>query len=378
MVLTPVSQLKPGDCLENDVHTMLGGVLMHKGRMLSVRDLDVLDAFSIKSVAIVGDSEAAQAKISAAAAVDCSAARISEPTVDAPKRKDHVHSAENIGFVEAWMQMVNLLKNVYHTLGTSKIPILELRQQMEWLLDCSKDYSPIISHPQIKVLLQGDMTEYLYHKSIAVALTSYLLGQWSSFPAKEGMQIALAGLLHDIGKAKVDADIWNKKGSLTERERVEMRRHTHYGYELLRNVPALNDGVKLAALQHHERMDGSGYPLGIKGEQIHPYAKIVAIADMFHAMTQNRVYQKASSPFVVLEQLNEESFGKLNPELVQIFIHKVTQMHQGAFVKLSDGRVGRIVFTESGQPTRPWVSADGQIIQLVQERHIWIDEVIGR
>ncbi|MCM3341020.1 HD-GYP domain-containing protein [Paenibacillus sp. MER TA 81-3] len=378
MVLTPVSQLKPGDSLEDDVHTMLGGILMQKGRMLSVRDLDVLDAFLIKSVVIVSTSHTAQAEFSATAEVDFPAARISEPTVETPKRKDHVNSAENIGFVEAWMQMVNLLKNVYHTLGTSKIPILELRQQMEWLLARSKHYSPLTFHPQIKAQLHGDVTEYLYHKSVAVALTSYLLGQWSSFPAQEGMQIALAGLLHDIGKAKVDEDIWNKRDSLTDRERVEIRRHTHYGYELLRNVPALNDGVKLAALQHHERMDGSGYPLGIKGEQIHPYARIVAIADMFHAMTQNRVYQKASSPYVVLEQLKEESFGKLNPEMVRIFNHKVTQLHQGSFVKLSDGRVGRIVFTEHGHPTRPWVSVDGQIVQLVQERHIWIDEVIGQ
>ncbi|MCU6339384.1 HD-GYP domain-containing protein, partial [Enterobacter quasiroggenkampii] len=217
----------------------------------------------------------------------------------------------------------------------------------------------------------------VYHKSAAVALTSYLIGQWSGYPSKEGMQIALSGLLHDIGKTKVDSDIWSKKGTLTENEKIEMRRHTHYGYELLRNVPAINEGVKLAALQHHERIDGSGYPLGVTGERIHPYAKIVAIADIFHAMTQNRIYKRASSPYIALERLKEESFGQLDPQLVRTFIHKVAQTHQNAFVKLNDGRVGRIVFTEDSHLTRPWVSVDGSIVQLTQERQIWIEEVLA-
>lgn len=375
MVFIPVSQAKPGDQLEQDVMTALGGILMHKGRTLSVRDLDVLDAFLIKSVA-VSSSYAAPGADTAGYRSEKTDSKNSEPTISQALR----HAGQfqhDAGFVESWLQMVNLLKNVYKTTGATKLPILELRQQMEWLLGQSKHYSPVCFHPQIREMLQGNEEDYLFHKSVAVALTSYLIGQWSGYPSKEGMQVALSGLLHDIGKAKVDNDIWNKKGSMTDSEKIEMRRHTQYGYELLQNVPAINDGVKLAALQHHERLDGSGYPMGVTGDRIHPYARIVAIADIFHAMTQNRIYKKASSPYIAMERLKEESFGKLDPQLVRTFIHKVAQMHQNAFVKLNDGRVGRIVFTEDSYLTRPWVSVDGSIVQLTQEKQIWIEEVLA-
>ncbi|EJW18827.1 HD-GYP domain-containing protein [Paenibacillus alvei] len=376
MVFIPVSQAKPGDQLEQDVMTALGGVLMYKGRTLSVRDLDVLDAFLIKSVAVLNSYTVPVTDI-AGNRSDMPDSKNSEPTINQSAMRHAGKFQHDAGFVESWLQMVNLMKNVYKTTGATKLPILELRQQMEWLLGQIEHYSPVCFHPQVKEMLQGNEEDYLFHKSVAVALTSYLIGQWSGYPSKEGMQVALSGLLHDIGKAKVDNDVWYKKGLLTDSEKIEMRKHTQYGYELLRNVPAINDGVKLAALQHHERLDGSGYPLGVKGDRIHPYAKIVAIADIFHAMTQNRVYKRASSPYMALERLKEDSFGKLDPQLVRTFILKVAQMHQNAFVKLNDGRVGRIVFTEDSYLTRPWVSVDGGIIQLTLEKQIWIEEVLS-
>ncbi|MDZ7542582.1 HD domain-containing protein, partial [Clostridium perfringens] len=152
---------------------------------------------------------------------------------------------------------------------------------------------------------------------------------------------------------------------------------TQFGYEILRNTPALNDGVKLAALQHHERIDGKGYPLRISGEKIHVYAKIVAIADMFHAMTMDRVYKMAESPFIALEKLQEASFGKLAPQMVLTFIHKMMNLSQGTVVKLSDGRVGRIVFIDNQYPTRPWVSINGTIEQLAKDKQLWIESVVA-
>lgn len=378
MVLIPVSQAKPGDRLDQDVRTMLGGVLMFKGRTLSVQDMEVLKAFMVKTVDVEGEAEleSAEAAIGKSAAVPAK-----DKSEDAPAEdREGSGAASNgkpAGFVELWMQTVQLLKNVFRTASMTKLPILELRQQMEWLLAHADQYSPLSLHPDIKELIADEEADYLYHKSIAVALTSHLLGQWSGQPAKEGMQIALAGLLHDIGKTRVDEDIVNKQGALTDSERAEMNRHAHYAYDILRHAPGLNEGVKLGVLQHHERVDGSGYPLGVSGEKIHPYAKIVAVADMFHAMTLNRGYKRAASPYVVLEQLKEDSFGKLDPQLVSTFIQKVTHFQQGSAVQLNDGRVGKIVFTEERHPTRPWVSVDGQIVHLSEERQLWIEKVLN-
>lgn len=141
---------------------------------------------------------------------------------------------------------------------------------------------------------------------------------------------------------------------------------------------AINEGVKLTAIQHHEREDGSGYPLGIKGDKIHLYSKIVAISDIFHAMTSDRYHKKAASPYLVLDQLFTESFGKLEPALVQTFIQKVTQFHNGVLVKLNDKRIGEIVFSDRANPTRPWVNVNGQIINLTMERSLYIQDVIQK
>ncbi|WP_332330010.1 HD-GYP domain-containing protein [Paenibacillus sp. 481] len=352
---------------------------MNKGKMLSLRDVEVLDAFLIKSVAIEPPSTPMKSEPLNSSIVDIN--KQSESVLEVGEEatpSNKVNQLAEYQITQAWSQMMKLLKNVFYTVSASKLPVLELRQNMDLLLKYTDHYRPLAvsSHFLDNSFDQID-DNYVFKKSIAVALTSYLIGQWSGYATKEGMQIALAGLLHDIGRMKVDEDIWNKQGALTDRERVEMKRHTQYGYEMLRQVPAINEGVKLAALQHHERIDGSGYPLGVKGDKIHSYAKIVAIADIFHAMTMNRGYKKAVSPYTVLEQLQEDAFGKLDPQLVQTFIRKVTQLHQGMLVRLSDGRTGRIVFTEDSHPTRPWVAVDnGDIIRLVQERQLWIESVL--
>jgi len=164
---------------------------------------------------------------------------------------------------------------------------------------------------------------------------------------------------------------------LTSAELHEVRQHTVYGFRLLEGGTALNQGVWLAALQHHERIDGSGYPMKVTGDKIHPFAKIVAIADMYHAMTSNRNYKKAESPYLVLEELQAESFGKLDPLYVKTFIERATQFHIGVFVRLNDGRIGEIVFSDRSNPTRPMISIHGTIVNLVQERHLYIREVFA-
>ncbi|UUZ91298.1 HD-GYP domain-containing protein [Paenibacillus sp. P25] len=187
-----------------------------------------------------------------------------------------------------------------------------------------------------------------------------------------------AGPLHDIGNALVDPAILFKPNRLSSDELEEMKKHTILGYNLLKNVPAINEGIKLCALQHHEREDGSGYPLGVRSDKIHPYSKIVAVADMFHAMTSDRSHKKAASPYLVLEQIKDEAFGKMEPSLVQIFVDKVTSFHNGTLVRLSDNRIGEIVFSERSHPTRPWVNVNGKIINLTLERQLYIQEVIQK
>ncbi|MGW9128849.1 HD-GYP domain-containing protein, partial [Paenibacillus chitinolyticus] len=120
----------------------------------------------------------------------------------------------------------------------------------------------------------------------------------------------------------------------------------------------------------------SGYPLGLPGSKLHLYSKITAVADVYHAMCSDRVHQKALSPYQVVEQLVQDSFGKLDPTIVRTFVEGITQFAVGTVVELSDGTIGKIVFTDRNQPTRPMVETGGRIINLVDTRHLSITRVL--
>lgn len=347
-----VSQLKYGERLGDNVITKMGNVLFNKGKVVYEREIEILKAFLIPTVFIESNGMEPEA--------------LNEDT------KTNEPAAVHPFYLE-YNNMLKLLKRIFLlATGGQPLPILDIRTGLEGLLQHIDAYKVLTFTAKNRSL-----QDYIYHKSILVSLTAYSLARWHGLPQKDLMQIALAGLLHDIGISKVDPVILEKKSSLTASEMDEIKQHTLIGYQILKNISGINEGVKLTALQHHEREDGSGYPLGIKGDKIHLYAKIVAIADIYNAMTNQRFHKTAQSPYIVLEQLFSESFGKVDPTLVQVFMNKSTQFSNGTLVKLSDNRVGEIIFSDRSSPTRPWVNVNGTIVNLSLERNLFIQDVIG-
>ncbi|QHZ49248.1 HD-GYP domain-containing protein [Paenibacillus larvae] len=357
MPTVSVSPYLVGEQLAEDVLTGQGNVLMYKGKILNERDIEVLQAFLVSNIP-VQNRKGYQEEM-----------KKGEERETGPRffKKNELTS-----FEQEYKKAVKSLKKLFaSSLGGKPIPVHDFRPYVQTLIDQ-------IGHYNILTFIPPDWTieDYLFHNSILTGLTSYQLAKWYGISSKELMQVALAGVFHDIGNCKVDQGILQKPGPLEPEEIKEVRKHTVAGYEMLRYVSSLNEGAKLAALQHHEREDGHGYPLGLKGKQIHIYAKIVAIADMYHAMTSQRYHKAACSKYMALESLHNESFGKLHPALVQTFIRKITQFHTGTKVRLNDGRLGEIVFTDQIHPTRPWVNIRGTIINLSIERRIHIEEVL--
>ncbi|GGA06740.1 HD family phosphohydrolase [Paenibacillus marchantiophytorum] len=351
--MVAVSQLKYGEKLGDNVITKLGNILFNKGKIINDRDIEILKAFLISSVFIEsknGDE--------------------TEDTVEETKLKETTTTSP---FQVEYQNMLKLLRSVFLLAnGGQPIPILDIRNGLEALIQHIDAYKVLTFAPKNR-----NLQDYIFHKSIMVSLTSYSLARWHGLPQKDLVQIGIAGLLHDIGTSRVDPAILEKKGRLTDVEMDEIKQHTLIGYQILKNISGINEGVKLTAVQHHEREDGSGYPLGIKGDKIHMYAKIVAIADIYNAMTNERYHKTALSPYIVLEQLFTDSFGKVDPTLVQVFINKSTQISNGTLVKLSDNRVGEIIFSDRAYPTRPWVNVNGTIVNLTLERNLFIQDVIG-
>lgn len=350
MPVMPLSQLQTGDRLAADVQTAMGNLLLNEGRILSQRDLEIMQAFLIPNA-------------------DISRQGLSDLLADSEGEEAVASEAKITPLHQQFLFLEKELSRAFKMMGPGqKLPILEIRNGLKELLDNINEYNVLMFNPPSDTA----QTERWIRKSVLTALTSYQLARWNKLPDKDWTPIALAGLLHDIGNIRVDPAIFRKPSQLTAEETNEMRQHTVYGFKLLDGVPSLNKGVALAALQHHERLDGSGYPLKVSGDKIHPYARIVAIADMYHAMTDARNYRKAHSPYLVLEQLQSESFGKLDPIYVQTFIDRTTQFHNGMLVQLNDNSVGEIVFTDRNQPTRPMVSVNGEIINLAKNKELYI------
>ncbi|USG65818.1 HD-GYP domain-containing protein [Brevibacillus ruminantium] len=362
MPIIEVKRTIAGAKLAEDVHTMLGGLLFSKGTTLYEKELEFLEAFLIDRIVIeetdgsrIAGTEDAKGESTANKAV-----LIGSESRDKPQ------------FQTSFEKAVSTFKNlVIRVQGGQNIPVMEVREVITPLL------SEVQEKPEILLSLHriSRMESYAYEHSIAVGLISYMIARWIQVPEKEWMQVALAGTLLDIGKTKIDRRILQKPGKLTTEEFEEVKKHPLYGYQLIKASPGLSEGVALAVLQHHEREDGSGYPLGLTGSKLHLYSKVVAVADVFHAMCSNRVYQKAKSTYIVAEQLLEDSFGKLDPQIVHTFVKRITRFAAGTLVELSDGTIGKIIFTDSNHPTRPMIEMNGSIINLVENRNLSIVKV---
>lgn len=208
-------------------------------------------------------------------------------------------------------------------------------------------------------LVQGrDFDFHLYRHSINVAVLAHMIGQWMNFSEEDLDKLIMAGLLHDIGKSCISRDIINKPGKLSCEEFEEVKKHSLYSYNILLDMGYDDLDVLKAVSLHHEKMDGSGYPFGLKGTEIPIFARILTVADIFDAMTSNRVYKKKEFPFKVIEMFQGEAFGKLDQDVVKTFVSKFTKYYLGTEVVLNNGKIGKIIKFNDNNITCPLVSVD--------------------
>ncbi|MFS0725956.1 HD-GYP domain-containing protein [Paenibacillus sp. 1P07SE] len=200
--------------------------------------------------------------------------------------------------------------------------------------------------------------------SIAVAMVAVLIGQWLQLDDEQISLLATAGLLHDVGKLRVPASILNKPGRLSAEEFAEMKRHAEYGYEMLTGQSGIEDKIALVALRHHERMDGSGYPFGLRGDEIDLASRIVAVADVFHAMLSKRVYKNELPFYQVIKEISQSAFDQFDAQVVTVFARRMMETMIGSQVLLSDRRVGTVLSVNPHDPANPLVRAGEQFIDL--------------
>jgi HD-GYP domain-containing protein (c-di-GMP phosphodiesterase class II) len=158
---------------------------------------------------------------------------------------------------------------------------------------------------------------YTYNHSLDVSIYSLGLGQTLSFDRQTMEALGMGALFHDIGKRNVPLDILCKKGGLSDSEWEQMKMHTQFGLVILNNHPDMGDDVKAACFEHHESWAGNGYPQQIVGNEIHPFARIVAIADTYDAMTTQRSYNVPLKPVDAVTMMKEKLAGRYDPEMIK-------------------------------------------------------------
>ena len=217
--------------------------------------------------------------------------------------------------------------------------------------------------------------EYTYHHCVNVSMLAMMLGKWMRMPSSQLPGLVRAGLLHDIGKSRVPRAILNKPGPLSPEELLEMKRHAEYGYQLVRLSEQVAPEVAMAVLTHHEREDGSGYPLGLRADKLSVFAKILAIVDVFDAMTANRIYRKHEPVSKVFELMQHGSFGRMDPIVLEVFLTNITHYYIGRHVVLSDGATGEVIFMNRQDFSRPVVQTEKGFIDLLSNKRLSIVEI---
>lgn len=217
-----------------------------------------------------------------------------------------------------------------------------------------------------------DMT---YVHCLNVGLICNVFAKWLGMTGPETELATQCGILHDIGKLKIPESIIKKPAKLTDEEYRIIKTHPYEGYLLLKNCD-IDEHIKLAALQHHEKTDGSGYPIGIKGDKMDEYAKLVCIADIYEAMTAIRIYRGSLSPFQVIEAFESEGLQKYDTRMIMTFLENIVNTYLLNRVKLSDGREGDIVFINKQRLSKPTIRCGNEFIDLTKDPNLSITAIL--
>jgi HD-GYP domain-containing protein (c-di-GMP phosphodiesterase class II) len=229
-----------------------------------------------------------------------------------------------------------------------------------------------------------NLDSYTYQHSVNVAVLSLILGMQLQLPKSELYSLCLGALLHDIGKVFISNEIIQKYDKLTEREYDLIKEHSLKGYEYLKGSSDIPAPARIIALQHHERINGYGYPEGRKDNDINKLAKIVAIADVYDALTSDRPQRRALSPNESLEYIMASGGTLFDFNMVLAFSKAVVPYSEGTIVRLTNGDIAIVEENHPNYPLRPKLKIIKALdnstnknthIDLMEELYLVIDGV---
>lgn len=355
-------EVKPGMAIAEDLYNPAGQLVLPAGFVLDEATISKLEYYTILEVP-VDDSPAVVS--------DIAPVRNEQP--EDSNYSDKVKNSKEFKQFKADYETAtkHLTSVLNETMSTGKVIDTEsIYRNASHLINSSKNTIHIFD---IIHNLRND--DIIATHSQNVAIISNILGQWLGIKGDDLKVLTTAGLLHDIGKLAIPRNILDKPGKLTDEEYLLMKEHVKHGYQILRDQP-IDIRIKEVCLLHHERCDGSGYPFHAVASRITPFAKIVAIADVFDAMTAQRNYRGAFCPFDVIQMFDDEGLNKYDPHYIMTFLNRITSAYLHNNVRLNDGRTGEIVMINSMCLYRPMVQIGNEFIDLLKHPELKIAAII--
>jgi len=342
--------LQPGMITASRVVTPNGQVIIQRGVTLDKRLIARLNFYSIDHV-MVED-------------IDVKPVDVPEEKVELPEFAKDTTSAFTYSvnpkfqkFQLAYSQKIVQLKE-----DLNKILITPDFDSKKFLVNSldeltAEKLTPIELFDTLHHLRQMD--DSIYAHSINVALIARILGTWLKYDRETLDMLTVAGLLHDIGKIKVPESILNKPGKLSDTEFEIVRMHPKLGYDSLQplNIESM---IKDVVLHHHERCDGSGYPDKLSGDALNDFVMVIAVADVYDAMTAARKYRAPMCPFEVIASFENEGLQKYKPHVILTFLERIANTYQNCRVMLESGEHGTVVLLNNNHLSKPIVKLDDE------------------
>lgn len=339
------TKLQPDMTLYEDVYNDLGALILPKGTVLDKSQIRIILINRVEKTKVVVKEQA-------------------ETGAEALPNITSVYDINKLNtFKRKYSQKVDEITQVIKQMGRgASINMSYVKSISKQVMEEFKSLSDIVNYMH----LVKPLNDYTYAHSLNVSLIAMVIAKWLNFNESQTDEVAIAGLLHDIGKTKVSEKILEKPGKLTPEEYEEVKKHTILGYMMVENLTDISSDIKYSILMHHEKIDGSGYPTNAKENQIPLYAKIIAVADIYDAMTSSRSYRGSLCPFDVIKGFERETFGKLDTLVLSTFLRNIANSYLGDYVELSNGEIAEIVFINPNRVWQPIVRSGSNYIDLSQ------------
>ncbi|KLO21577.1 diguanylate cyclase [Marinitoga sp. 1197] len=351
MKFLPLNKIKSGMIVAMNIKDFKGNVLFKKGTILNKEKINIIKNNGIFRIPVI-EKKAEIKSVSDAA---------------------HAHSFISKELLDKSFEKV---KDIFEEImNTGKIDIAKIEEvAVNLTKEMQKNFSDKLYVP-LKKLKTYD--EYLYSHSLNVMILGSLIGLENGMSDEELTELALSGLLHDIGKVKIPLEILNAPRKLSSEEFELIKNHVLYAKDFLENSGITDKRIINGALEHHERYDGSGYIFKKKGKDISNYGRILAVSDVYDALTSKRCYKKPWTPYKTLSYILSHVNKHFDPSFTQNLVNALGLFPPGMKVMLNDGSEGIIIATNRSNKMKPIIKVNDDIIDLLEEKNLRITKIIN-